>query len=143
MSQQLDHRDAQFGGHGTGRRLAALRHDQGFGVQIAQVELELISPVGHVERSACARAGHGHEGGGHFRAIGQDQADAVPAANTQPVQRLNGAAHEGIQCAVAQGLGRGGGDCDGVRALAGNHLGKCGEGGHDGSFEVQKGGIEL
>jgi hypothetical protein len=46
---EFNERDAHFGGHGNGRTVRTFFNDQGFGVQVIQVELEFICTVAGVQ----------------------------------------------------------------------------------------------
>ena len=81
---------------------AALFDDQRSGVQVRQVKLELIGAVGRVQRRAGDAAGAGHEAGGHFGPIGQDDGHPVIAADAKCVELTDGAGDQRPQCAKTQ-----------------------------------------
>ena len=68
-------------------RCAVVFDDQRLGVQVRQVELELVGAVGRVQRGRRHTAGGADEAGRHLGAVGQHEGDAVIAADAQAVQR--------------------------------------------------------
>ena len=96
------HAHAELLGHRDGRRRAAALDDQRLGVQVRQVELELVGAVGRVERRAGHAAGAGDEAGRHLGAVVEHDRDAVVAADAQAIEPLDGGADQAAQCAVRQ-----------------------------------------
>ncbi len=106
LRHQVDHTHAKLAGGVHRRRAAALLDDERAGVQIRQVELELVSAIGRVERRAGHAAGAGHEAGRHLGAVGQHDGHALVATDAQTVQAFQRGVDQAAQCAVAQGLAR-------------------------------------
>lgn len=51
--------------------------EEGLCFEVFEVEAEVIKSVAGVERSCCGGAGHAEEGRSHFRAVGEDDGDAI------------------------------------------------------------------
>ena len=83
---QLNQGNAHLASHLDGGAGGALLHDQGLGIEVVQIKLELISAVGRVQRSRRATTGHGDEAGGHVGTVGQHQRHTVIAANADTVE---------------------------------------------------------
>ena len=71
-------------------RVVAFGHDQRLGVQVGQVEVELVVAVGRVERRGGGAGGDGDEGRRHLRPVRQHDGDPVVAADADAVQRCDG-----------------------------------------------------
>ena len=50
VGHQLDDRHADLLGHGAHRAVHALLHDHGLGLQVVEIELELVGAIGGIER---------------------------------------------------------------------------------------------
>ena len=124
------HGHAELGRHGQSWGLAARRHDQGLGFQVAQVKLKLIGAVGHVQGRGGAGAGHGHKSGGHFGAVGQHDGHSVAPANAHGIQRRQGLRHQGVQAPVRKRHAAGRHHGRGCARLLRKHVVKGAEVGH-------------
>ena len=101
-----------------GRTAAATRDDQRLGLQVAQVELELLGAVGRIERRARDAAGAGHEAGRHLGAVVEHDRDPVVAPDAEgvePGQRGVDQRHAGPR---SRALARPGADSAGASASA-------------------------
>ena len=86
------------------------------GADIGEVELQLLGPIGRVERRGGGAGGDRDEGRGHLRPVRQDDGDAVVAAEAEAVERRGGGAHLRAQAAMGE---RGApGRADGRRVVA-------------------------
>src|SRR5262245_40691092 len=79
---ELEHADAELGRYTECRRLAPALNDQGLRVEVRNVELEFLRPIGRVERSSCRPSSRGEKRDCHLRSIWQDDRYAV--ATTEP-----------------------------------------------------------
>ena len=125
---EFQHRHTEFGRYGACWRVTASGHNQSFRFQVTQVKLKLIGAVGHVQGSGSAGAGHGYECGRHFRAVGQDNANAVTPSNAQGIEFFQRSAEQLVKAAVAQCLAvrcRHGRRIRRFLRVDGNHFGQC------------------
>ena len=99
---ELHHRDAEPGCDFPGRRLAASLHDEGPAAQIRQIELELLGPVGRVQRRRRGRGGDADKGRGHLGTVRQDDGDPIVPAHAYLVERADRAIHLPSQLRVGQ-----------------------------------------
>ena len=102
LGHERDQPDAELLRRVQRRRFAAHFDDQRLGVEIAEVELELILPIGGVERRRGRGGGDGKKRGRHLRSVGEDDGDAVAAADAKLVQLGDGAIDERAQGRVGQ-----------------------------------------
>jgi hypothetical protein len=124
---QFQHHDAEFLRYRQRGRTAAVRHDHRLGIQVTEVELELVRAVGRVQRRSRAGTGYGNKSAGHLRAVGQDDGNPVAAANAEAIQGVGSTRDELVQATITQ---RNAGRCrhgDGIRRLLRDHFGQGGE----------------
>ena len=81
--------------------VVADRHDQRLGLEVGQVEVELVVPVGRIERRSRGR-GDGEEGGRHLRPVRQHDRHPVAAADAERIQLFCGGVDQTPQAAKAE-----------------------------------------
>jgi len=101
-SHQFDDAHTQLACYPDGGRLRAALDDQDLGIEVVQIELELLATVGRIERSGRRAGGDGDEAGGHLGPVGQHDGHAVVAAYAQRIQAGNRLADQGTQLPVAE-----------------------------------------
>ncbi len=87
---QGEDRHAELFRHRDRRRFHALLHDQRAGVEVRQVEFELLGAIARIERGGGGAGGDGEKGGSHFGSVGQHDGDPVVAADPDLVEGLQG-----------------------------------------------------
>ena len=95
-----------------GRGGAARFDDERLGAEIAHVEFEFVGAIGGVERRGDGARCDRDKSGRHFRAVRQDDRDAVVAADAKTVQRRDRFRDERFQAVIGQRLGVRSGNCD-------------------------------
>ena len=100
--RQLEDADPVPRRHRARRRRGAGRHDQRLGLQVREVALELVGPVGGIERRRDGRGRERDEGRRHLGTVRQDEADRVAAADAAAVQRRDGPVDLAAQAAIGQ-----------------------------------------
>ena len=112
---EFDQGEAEPAGDVADGGVVAGLHDDGAGLEVGQVELELVGAVGGVEGGGGRGAGDGEEGRGHLGPVGQHDGDGVAAADAEAVEVGDAAVDEGAQIGVGEvgpigrADGRGGG----------------------------------
>ncbi len=86
-----------------GRAFHAVQDDQRLGIQIRQIEIELLGPVGGIERRGGGAAGDGNKRGRHFGTVGQHYGNPIVAPYAHAIQRANAAFGEIAQALTGQG----------------------------------------
>ena len=89
-ADEVEAADTDFAGDCARRPLVLRRQQQCLGVEVGQVEPELVGPVRGIERRADGTAHHGHRGARHFGTVGQDHGDPVPRADASAAQAGDG-----------------------------------------------------
>ena len=102
VRDQLDHRDVQLRGDRARRRIEpALDHER-LGMQIGEVELELVGGEAAAERRGRRGRSDGHERCGCLGSVGKHEADAVPSTDAEGIQIGNGPLHQRAELAITQ-----------------------------------------
>ena len=93
-------------------RFAARFDDQRLGLEVFEIELELVLPIGGIERRRGRCGRHAQKRRRHFRSVRQHDGDPVAAADSEVVQRAPTAIDQSAQSAIGQRrrLMRGDGD---------------------------------
>ena len=112
---QFQQRDRPIARDLSHRRVVALQDQDGFGLEVREVEVELLSPIAGVERSGGRGGGHGEEGGRHLGSVGQHNPDRVSTPDAQRVERIDTLGDQRIQSGKGE-----------VRPLRRADRGRCG-----------------
>ena len=83
IGRQRQYRDPEFPGRRERRGGAARLDDERLRAEIAHVEFELVGAIGRIERRGRRAGRDAEESGRHFRPVGQDDRDAVVAADPE------------------------------------------------------------
>ncbi len=103
-ASQLDQRNLALRRDGTRGRVRAALDDQRLGVEIAEIEIELVGAIGGVERRGRRPACHRDEGGRHLRPVRHHHRDRVALIDAERAQRAAGLLHQAQQLGPRHGL---------------------------------------
>ena len=91
--RQAQHRDLQLRRDTLGRRMSRRVDQQRRSTEIVQIKLELLGPVGRVQRRRRRTGGHSDEGRGHLGAARQNDGNPVAAPYPQRVEPFDRRGH--------------------------------------------------
>ena len=102
LGSQRNDRDAELLGRAKRGRLAARFDDQRLGFEILEVELELVLLISGIERRRRRGGGHAQKRRRHLGSVRQYDRDPIAAADSEIVQRPDGAIDQRTQARIAQ-----------------------------------------
>jgi hypothetical protein len=108
IRRQLDDRNLALRRDCARGRIRAALDDQSLGVEIAEIEIELVGAIGGVERRGRSPACDRNESRRHLGPVRHDDGDRVALLNTQRPQCATGAFDQARQFATAHCLAVGG-----------------------------------
>ena len=129
-AHDLDHGNLQLGRDTECGRGTAALDDQGLGLEVGEIEFELVGAVGRIERCRGRAGRDRHERGGHLGSVRQHQRHTVIAPDPEPVKTRHGALDVFTQAAVSQRRAAAADKGNGIGGLVRQQLMDRGKNGH-------------
>jgi len=96
------HRNAELPSDIDGRRLLVLLDHENLGLEVGEVEFELLAFVGGVKWSCGGTGSNPEKASGHSRAIVQHDSNAVAAPDAMSVENRHGRIDQRLECLEAE-----------------------------------------